>query len=571
MKKLLFLILALIVVAVLLATAVTYLGDRQPTALAASDVVLRLRLAQPVLDYAPAPALPFLASRAGASLIDIYQGLRAARTDHHVKAVVVYLQWADFSLAQAEEIRRQIHALTASGKPVECYLETAGEGSNGTLAYYVAAACPRVILAPAGELDIVGFFLDSSFLRGTLDKLEIEPDFEHVGAYKSAGEMFTEERHSDAAREALSSLLDDLYARVVADLATDRKIDEDQVRQLIDGAPYSAGQALELGLVDSLAYPDELSDSLNASLGDDWSWLDLEQYHPPTRSLGTSKVAVAFAQGTIVRGRGGIDPWTQELYIGADTFGATLQELIDDDSITGVILRVDSPGGSAQASDLLLRQVERLAAVKPVVVSMSGLAASGGYYISAKARHIVAEATTLTGSIGVIAGRFITGRFQKDLLGISHDPLQRGANANFYSSVDPLTPQQRGRFVGLMEEVYDKFVGHVASGRGLDQEAVRAVAQGRVWSGQSALGHGLVDELGGFETARDAVAEALGIDVDDTRLVLYPRPPTLFDYLSGQMSPGLLADWLRRALMAELRLPASLEMAPETARLRRPF
>lgn len=570
MKKLLLLIVALVGVAVLLATAAVYFGDRQPAALAGGDLVLRVRLAEPLLDYAPEPALPFLASDTGSSLIDIYQGLHAARTDKRIQAVVVYLQRADFSLAQAEEIRRQIRAVSASGKVVECYLETAGEATNGMLAYYVAAACPRVSLAPAGELNVVGFFLDSTFVRGTLDKLRIEPDFAHVGDYKSAGEVYTEVEHSDHAREALSTLLDDLFGRVVTDLAADRDLPEQRVRDLIDGAPYSAVEALDLGLVDALAFPDELADTLSAALGD-WQWVELEHYRPPARSLGSSKIAVAFAQGTIVRGRGGIDPWTRELYIGADTFGTTLEELIEDDSIAAVILRVDSPGGSAQASDLLLRQVERLAAVKPVIVSMSGLAASGGYYISAKAQHIVAEATTLTGSIGVIAGRLITGRFQQELLGISHDSLQRGANADFYSSLEPFSPQQRGRFVGLMEGVYDKFIGHVASGRGLELQQVQAVARGRVWSGQSAVGHGLVDEVGGFDAARAAAAAAAGIDVDDTRLVLYPKPPTLLDFLTGEATPGLLAQWLQHALTAGLRLPASLEAAPEIARLRQPF
>lgn len=571
MKKLLLLLFALIALAVLLATLAVYLGDRQPPALAGGDVVLRVRLSQPLLDYSPVPELPLLTAHRSTSLIDIYQALQAARTDNRVEAVVIYLQWANFSLAQAEEIRRQVQAVAAAGKRVECYLETAGEGSNGTLAYYVATACPRISLAPAGELNVVGFYLDSAFLRGTLDKLKIEPDFAAVGEFKSAGETYTEVEHSPSARQALSSLLDDLYGRVVADMAAARQLPEDRVRELIDGAPYSAAQALDLGLVDVLAYPDVLTSMLNETLGEDWQWLDIEQYRPPVRALGTSKIAVAFAQGTIVRGRGGVDPWTQELYIGADSFGTTLEELIEDESIEAVILRVDSPGGSAQASDLLLRQVERLAAAKPVVVSMSGLAASGGYYISAKAQHIVAEATTLTGSIGVIAGRLATGRFQEELLGISHDPLQRGANADFYSSLEPFTPEQRGQFVGLMEEVYDTFVGHVASGRGLEPSAVRAVAQGRIWSGQRALGHGLVDEVGGLDAARAAAAAAMGVDVADTRLVLYPRPPTLFEFLSGQASPGLLLRWLRGALLPDLGLPASLETAPEAARLPRPF
>ena len=570
MKKLLFMILVLIGLAVLIAVSTVYFGGHRPPQLA-QDVVLRLRLAESLVDYAPAPRIPFLTQRGATSLIDVYQGLRAARRDERVLGLVVDIQHASFSLAQAEELRRQILAVAAAGKHVECYLETAGEGSNGTLAYYVATACQTISLAPAGELNIVGLFLDSTFLRGALDKLKIEPEFEHVGAYKSAAESYTEYQHSSSAREALSSLLDDLYGRLVADIAVDRELSDSRIRQLIDGAPYAAQQALELELVDRLAYRDQFEQSLNDSLGEDWQWLELEEYAAQHRLGGQSKVAIAFAQGTIVRGRGGIDPWTSDRYVGADGFGQVVEELIDDDSIAAVVLRVDSPGGSALASDLILRQVERLAEVKPVVVSMSGLAASGGYYISSKAQFIVAESTTLTGSIGVIAGRLVTGRFQRELLGLSHDTLKRGANADYFSSVEPFNPTQHERFREMMTGVYDTFIDHVATGRGMDREAVDAVAQGRVWSGQSALEHGLVDQLGGFDTALAAVADSLAIDVEDLELVLYPRPPTLWDYLSGEAASGLLMAWLESRFALNFDLPLELETARQLAAASRPF
>jgi protease-4 len=570
MKKLLIIIVVLIGLAVLIAAGAIYFGGAERVRLA-GDIVLKLRLAEPLLDYAPEPDVPFLDRPAGNSLVDLYLALRAARTDPRIKGLAVYIQHAAFGLAQAEELHRQIRAVADSGKVVECYLETAGEGSNGTLAYFVATACPSISLAPAGELNIVGLFLDSSFLRGALDKLKIEPEFEHVGAYKSAAESYTDYQHSSTSREALSSLLDDLFERVVSDLATSREMTESRVRKLIDGAPYSAKAALALGLVDRLVYPDQFEEGWQASLGEDWQWIDIEDYAVPHKTLGKTKIALAFAQGTIVRGSGGVDLWSQNRYLGSDGFGGVLENLIEDDSIEAVILRIDSPGGSAQASDLLLRQVERLAAVKPVVVSMSNLAASGGYYIASKAQHIVAETTTLTGSIGVVAGRLLTGRFQQELLGISHDTLKRGANADFFSSLEAFDPAQRERFVGMMTEVYDTFVGHVAEGRGMDREAVEAVAQGRVWSGRSALDNGLVDQIGGFDVAWESAAEAAGLEVEDTRLVIYPRPPTLFEFLSGERGPSLLLNWLRSRLTARLEVPMVLEMAPETARSSHPF
>ncbi len=354
-------------------------------------------------------------------------------------------------------------------------------------------------------------------------------------------------------------------------MATARRLTASRIRQLIDAAPYGPSQALELQLVDRLAYPDQFEDGLTTALGDDdWHWVDIEDYDPPIHGFGKGKIAIAFAQGEIVRGRGGIDPWSRQTFIGSEGFGKVLESLIEDESIDAVVLRVDSPGGSAQASDLLLRQVERLAAEKPVIVSMSSLAASGGYYISAKSEHIVAEATTLTGSIGVIAGRLLTGRFQQELLGITHDTLKRGANADYFAGLEPMNPTQRQRFIDGINRTYETFLGHVAEGRGMEREAVDAVAQGRIWSGQSALEKGLIDQLGGFDAALAAAATAAGLDLEDTRLVLYPRAPTLFELLGGEGS-GFLVSWLVKRLAGDLHVPAGLELTPDIDRLSRPF
>jgi len=207
----------------------------------------------------------------------------------------------------------------------------------------------------------------------------------------------------------------------------------------------------------------------------------------------------------------------------------------------------------------------------PLVPNLQSSGHGGGRNIPIQAQHIVAESTSLTGSIGVIAGRFVTGRFQQELLGISHDTLKRGANADYFSSLEPFSPSQRQRFVAMMSTIYDTFIDHVASGRDMDREAVEAVAQGRVWSGQRALELGLVDELGGFDSALRAAAEAAEIDLDEARLVYYPKPPSLFDFLSGQGTSGLFASWLHNRLELSFDVPAELELRPETARFSRPF
>lgn len=569
MKKLALLILVLIGLAVLIAIVSVQMRGSGNAPLADASV-LHLHIAAPLVDYLPLPPLPLLEVDGSRSLAEIVLALRRASSDPDVEGLVVEIQNAAFSLAQAEELRRQITAVAAAGKRVECYLETAGEFANGTLAYFVATACPRITLAPAGELNIVGLRADSAFFRGTLDKLQIVPEFETTGPYKSAAEAYTRSEHSVAARAALSTLLDDLYSSIVDAIAAARGLDEATVRRLIDGAPYAADEALALELVDALAYPDEFESTVEAELGDSEGWLELAGYPYRGAGFGQKKIAIAFAQGTIVRGAGGVDAWSRDLYLGSDSFGRLLGELAEDDSIAAVVLRVDSPGGSALASDLILRHVERLAAAKPVVVSMSGVAASGGYYISTKAAHIVAEATTITGSIGVVGGRLLTGRFQEEMLGITHEILQRGANADFYTNLDPWRPDQRERFVSLMEGIYDTFKGHVAEGREMDLEAVEDVAGGRVWSGTSALSRGLVDEIGGFDAALAAAAAAAELDLDDVRVELHPKPISLFDLLTrGRYRRQLLLSSLARFAPLDLS-PYPLRLAPELATLNRP-
>jgi protease-4 len=283
-------------------------------------------------------------------------------------------------------------------------------------------------------------------------------------------------------------------------------------------------------------------------------------------------VAVAFAMGTIVRGTGGRQPLTDEFFLGSDEAGEMLRDLREDEAVDAVVLRIDSPGGSALASDLILREVELLAREKPVVVSMSDLAASGGYYIAAKATHIVAEAATLTGSIGVVGGKLVTRRFQDEFLGISHDTLQRGANADLYSSLVAFSPEQAARVRRDMDRVYRTFIDHVAAGRGLPAQEVEAVAEGRVWTGEDARERRLVDDLGGLDRAIELASEAAGIGPDEpVRLVFHPRQPSWFDMLLERREPALPASLAHLVRRLEARPAGVLELPPELASLAAPF
>jgi protease-4 len=570
MRALIIIFLVLVLLAIGLALAgVLYFADAGGGSLGKIRV-LDIRLDQPLIDYSPVPQIPLLELEPPLSLATLYRALDRARRDDSIRGVAVYVQSARFGLAKAQELRRQLAAISAAEKFVECYLETAGEGGNGTLAYYLVSACDRIALSPAGHLNLLGLYADSLFMRGTLDKLRIEPQFSTAGEYKNAGEAFTGYGHSPAAREELEAVLDDLYEQIVAAIAEGRDLDPATVRGLIDQAPIDAEEALAAGLVDALGFPDEFETRLEELVGKEPDLVRPRDYAGRGPRRGR-RLAVVFAQGTIVRGKGGVDAWSRQVFLGADEVKRLTRRLADDSNIAAVVLRVDSPGGSALASDLMLREIERLQEAKPVVVSMSDLAASGGYYIAAKADSIVAEPATLTGSIGVVAGKLVTRRFEEELLGLTHDPIRRGANAGIFTSTEPFSPAQQELFQELIDRTYARFIGHVADGRGMEPEAVDQVAGGRIWTGQTAVGLGLVDEIGGLGRALDLARSAAGLDPGELGYEYFPKPLSLADYLLGNQRlrlPLRLAD-LERMLTPEA--PGLLELPENLQRLNQPF
>jgi protease IV len=570
MKKLLLIFGLLLAIAVLATVAGVLLSGKGGGIKGRGATVLVWRVAGAVLEQ-QAPRLPFAAGVEPGSIARLYPAFRAARRDAGVRGLAVYLQDADFGLAKAQELRRQMLALRRAGKFVECFLETAGEGANGTLEYYLATACERIHLAPAGELNLLGLYSESRFLRGTLDKLKVEPEFNRVGRYKTAVETFTENQYTPESRESIAAVLDGYFSQIVSAIAAARRKSDYEIRWLIDSAPYPAAEAVRRGLVDQLSYPDQFRDRLKRRAGREPSYVAIEDYRPAP-PLAAKRLAVVFALGTIVRGPGGSAPWTDEVFLGSDDMASLLRDMVEDGSISAVVLRIDSPGGSALASDLILREVEKLGAKKPVVVSMSDTAASGGYYIAAKASKIVAEPATLTGSIGVYGGKFVTRRFEQEILGFGHDAQKRGANADIYSSLQPFTPQQDARLQQLMDLTYSTFVGHVAAGRRMNRQAVEGVASGRVWTGAAAKKIGLVDELGGIDRAIEIASKEAGIGPGETVAVdFYPPPPSWFDLFVDKREPRLPAA-LAEALQAlETNPPRLLQLPPAVARLVRPF
>lgn len=570
MKRLLLIFLVLVLLAGAATVAGILLSDGAASPLG-GPTVLVWRVQGPVPEQRQPDLLTFSSQARTGSVATLYRGFRTAREDPSVRGVALYVRDAGFGLAKAQEFRRQLDLLSDEGKFVECYFETVGEGTNGTLAYYLTTSCDHVFLSPVGTVNLLGLYAAAPFFRGTLEKLQIDPEFAAEGEYKSAAEQFTRADYSAPAREALEAVIDGAYGQIVQAVAEARDLPVEEVERLVDTAPHTADEALEAGLVDELLYPDEFRDRVEELAGGDPRLVHVDSFRPRSGLGGGKRIAVVVADGTIIRGNGGAEPWTEELFVGSDDLTPLFRDLAEDRSVAAVVLRVDSPGGSALASELILRELQLLSDEKPVVVSMSDLAASGGYYIASRAHRIVAEPATITGSIGVVSGRFATETFQRELLGITYDAVARGANAGIWADPAPMEPHELEELQTLNASVYRTFLEHVASGRDMSLQEVDQVARGRVWIGSDALRLGLVDELGGLDRAVELAAEAAGLpEGEPRRLVYFPEPKGWMELLFEERRPMLPATV--RTLLRQLAPPVrgSLHAPPEVRALARP-
>lgn len=491
---------------------------------------LLLRLAPP-LEEERQPTLPF-SRESHPSLLEVLLTLHTAGEDPNVDGVVLRLAGAPHGWAKVMAVRRAVQGVRARGKAVVVYAEQLGMED-----YFLASAATRIWLPESGALLLVGLRSEGLFLHGLLKRLGIKPDVLRVGGFKTAADMLLRESMSPEQREQAESLLDDLYANVVEGIAGGRKMSAEAVRACIDGGPYTATAARDAGLVDACLYPDEVEEALGelsrrAAGGDDSkpevrlingsAYTALRAKDPGWRPLlgDLPRVAYVVASGGIHRGRG-------IRGIASDNLRALLERLRKDPGIRGIVLRIVSPGGDSLASDLVWRAVRVTRRDKPVVVSMGDVAASGGYYIAAAADAILAEAATVTGSIGVIGGKVDLQELYRRI-GVAKDGIERGARAGLLSDDRGFNPDERAAMRKQLESVYAAFVSRVADGRGLEQEQVERLARGRVWSGARAHGLGLVDALGGPFEALIEVRRRAGL-ADDARIVLetYPRRPRL--------------------------------------------
>jgi protease-4 len=508
---------------VILVFAAVRFGDRRPTVASNSVLVLHLEGDIPEQAAVDVP-VPFLQQQQPLTVAETWRLLQQAATDSRIKAVVLEPRGLDAGWAKLEELRSDIIAFKKSGKPVQAFLRGAG-----TREYYIATAADSIYMAPEDELDVKGLRAELLYLKGGLDKLGVSMEFEHVGKYKDAPDQFTKTSPSPETLEVTNQILDQYYGDIVSVIAEGRKKQPADVRALIDQGPFVGQGALDGGLVDALLFEDELYDRLFKSTG---NLTKIGEHSYAKAMAGGSegkRIALVTQEGDITRG--GTNDEITDTGITATATVKLLREVENDSSIQGVILRIDSPGGDGIASDDILHEAKRLSQKKPTVISMSDLAASGGYFIAMTGDPVIAYPNTLTGSIGVFFGRVnLKGLYDK--LGISKQSLSRGKFANIDSENGPLTDEERGKLRHEIEIFYQGFVQRVADGRKRKYDEVEPLAQGRVWLGTQAKQNGLIDEIGGLDRALELVKQRAKIGASEkVTVVTYPPRRTLVELL----------------------------------------
>ena len=535
-----------------------------------SRTVLELNLERGLVEDAPDDAIAKAMTSDLTIVRDIVEGLERAGNDSKVAGVIARLGNASMGMAQVQEIRDAVISFRAKNKFAVAFAETFGEFGPGNSSYYLATAFDEIRLQPSGDVCLTGLMLEGQFLRGTFDKLGITPRMDHRYEYKNAMNTYTEKKFTPYHREAMEALMNSWFSQIVRGIAEARHLSEDQVKALIDRAPLLGKEALDAKLVDSLAYRDEVYADVKNRAGNGAQMLYLDKYLEragrPNQSGKT--IALVYGVGAVHRGSSGYDPVFGDVSMGSDTVGGAFRAAIDDPNVKAIIFRVDSPGGSAVASDVIWRETVRAKqAGKPVIVSMGDVAGSGGYWVAMSADKIVAQPGTITGSIGVLGGKLLTNGLW-DKTGLSWDQVHAGANATMWSSTDDYTPAEWARFQAFLDRIYSEFTSKVSDGRKLPLERVKEIAKGRIWSGEDAKKRGLVDELGGFPVAMRLAKEAAGIsEGEGVRLQVYPAKKTTFDVLFGEKPDNSERAGVNDAMIKALRViqPVARQVRSATA------
>jgi protease-4 len=482
-----------------------------------------------------------------AGLYDVISALREAKTDGKIKAVLLKLQGSTNSWATMQQLRDALIDFKGSGKKIYAF----GDGITQR-DYYLASAADVVYLNPTGMMELKGLSTQLAFFKGTLDKLGVQPEIFYAGRFKSATEPFRTDKMSDANRTQIAALQHDIWSVFLEAAAKKAGTDTATIHQLAAaGGIYFASDALRFKLIDGAKYWDEMEDAMRALVDkkadEKMPYISINEYAEHIdNTKGDERIALLFAEGEIVDGKG------TDYQIGSESLVQYIRQIRRNDKIKAVVMRVNSPGGSALASEVILRELQLLKAKKPLIVSMGDVAASGGYYIAAGADSIFAMPTTITGSIGVFGMMFNFGQGLKDKLGVTFDEEKNAPLADFPTVSRALTPQEAARMQSTIDTIYATFKGRVVNGRKLSPVVVDSIAQGRVWTGSDALAFGLVDGLGGIDRAlKSAAAKA---KISSYRVVTYPEPVDQFKSMIRRFSKNpMAAESVKSAINKELR------------------
>lgn len=567
--------------------AVALSADQAPTVRSGSVLVLNLAGDVPEVVSGDALSQAF----GGEPAFDLYRlkrALRRAAADDRIDALWIQMQGMDASWATLQEVRAAVLRFQESGKPV---IASSDDYAMDESDYFLASAADSVFAAPEAFFEFNGFFLTGEFYTGLLEKLGIEPQIIRVGQYKSAVEPFFRIDFSEENEQQLRDMLTSWNSVFMQAVAERRGLTPEALQVLAEEAVIlTAEDAYEADLLDGLLFRDQVVELLKARLGyeadDDLRRVEMKNYvRVPDEEAGLevgdeAEVAIVYAVGGITSGHSGFEsnPLFGGRVVGAETFNEAMREAREDEDVAAVVLRIDSPGGSASAANAMWREIELTADEKPVVVSMGTYAASGGYWIAAPAHTIVADPLTLTGSIGVFSVFFDVSELLEDKIGINFDLVQTSPYADMFSGLSSLSPEEEAILQRTLQDTYASFLEKVARGRDLEIEAVDAVAQGRVWTGAQAKEVGLVDELGGLERAIDVAAELAELEEDSYRTRILPRPKTFLEQMSEMLNARAAKAWLslsaspaERALLHQAQLFRELKNEHGRALARMPF
>jgi protease-4 len=507
-----------------------------------------------VPEYVGSASFEHLAGGDPQTLRDYLRKIAAAKDDGRIRGI--WLKLGDYrgSWAQATELRARLAEFKSSGKFIYA---TSGVGGMNEVNYFVASVADSVVMNPAAEMEINGIYAAVSYYKPMLEKLGIKAEVVRAGAYKSAVEPFILDSASKESREMMTDLVNGMFGTFAPTIEKARGIAPEQLRSVMDErAVITAAEARDLHLIDATMYDDAVAGMLKRRLGDSASEtkklrsIDIEKYTPAAEeklSDEAGQIAIVYATGTIQKGKSRVDP--NPLFggnaVGDETFAEAMKTAREDDNVKAVVLRIDSPGGDAAASEAMWHEVELTKAKKPVIVSMASLAASGGYFIAAGADTIVAEPNTITGSIGVFGLWFTMEKLFEDKLGINTQVFKTNPNADMMSAARATTDAERSIVSHQIDTIYSKFLHVVSAGRKLSVDSVHAIAQGRVWTGAEAKSNGLVDVLGGLDDAIAIAARHAGLRKDMYRLRILPRQKELYEVIQemlGSQARSLFAS-----------------------------